>query len=292
MDAYDLLDDPYTQARFWGQVAKASPWECWVWKGNISKYCYGRFFLNREQVPAHRVSWYITNGAIPDGMHVCHACDTTVCVNPHHLFLGTPQENVIDKHKKGRAKLDEAERQRAFLLWKAHQELRDEKEELISRFWLKVDKEHESGCWIWRGNLNKQGYGRFGVNRKIILAHRYSWEITNGEIPDGMYVCHICDVPACVNPSHMFLGTLADNNEDMRRKGRGINPPAKANRTSFQKGVTSGENHPRAKLTRSDIEEAKLLREQGWKYKDIAKKYGVATPTLHRAVRGTTWKKE
>jgi lambda repressor-like predicted transcriptional regulator len=157
----------------------------------------------------------------------------------------------------------------------------------IERFWLKVNK--TEGCWLWQGKPNHKGYGRYCVNRRIILAHRFAWEITNGPISDGLYICHTCDVPACVNPSHMFLGTKADNNADMRNKGRGVNPPAKVNKTSFQKGVTSGENHPRAKMTEKDVREAIDLRKRGWSFKDLASKYGVKKSSIYNAVKGSTW---
>ncbi|SRR6266487_1012585 len=158
------------------------------------------------------------------------------------------------------------------------------------RFWTRVDRSHSSGCWLWQGKPDKKGYGRFCYNRRIVFAHRFSYELAYGSIPEGLYVCHTCDVPACVNPSHFFLGTLADNNADMRAKGRSVNPPAKANKTSFQKGVTCGEKHPRAKLTWDDIAEARQLRQQGWLWRELASRYGVTMPSIRKAVHGYTWK--
>ena len=90
------------------------------------------------------------------------------------------------------------------------------------RFWNKVDKSAgEGSCWNWIAYKKRDGYGWFGVHRKeLILAHRYSWVLSHGAIPAGMNVLHKCDNPACVNPNHLWLGTLADNNKDMCRKGR------------------------------------------------------------------------
>lgn len=93
------------------------------------------------------------------------------------------------------------------------------------RFWAKVDKRGPDDCWLWSGATIEFGHGQFSSGKRNVYAHRYSWEMANGPIPDGLYVLHKCDVPACVNPSHLFLGTQTENMADMRRKGRGSKPP-------------------------------------------------------------------
>jgi hypothetical protein len=91
----------------------------------------------------------------------------------------------------------------------------------VDRFWNKVDKSDD--CWLWTASKLKQGYGRFNFNGKLILAHRMSWILTNGEIPNEMCALHSCDNPSCVNPSHLRLGTKKDNSQDKIQRGRDHN---------------------------------------------------------------------
>lgn len=105
---------------------------------------------------------------------------------------------------------------------------------VAQRFWSKVDKNgpiasHAPGlgqCWIWTGSTS-EGYGQINVgggDGRHDWAHRVSWEIHHGPIPDGLWVLHRCDNPSCVRPDHLFLGTVADNNRDMIAKGRHRSP--------------------------------------------------------------------
>ena len=92
---------------------------------------------------------------------------------------------------------------------------------LEDRFWQKVEK--NEGCWIWTGSKSKLGYGYFQINNKTKYAHRVSKELRHGSIAEGLVVCHKCDNPSCVNPDHLFIGTMKDNMLDKMKKGRGRN---------------------------------------------------------------------
>jgi hypothetical protein len=94
---------------------------------------------------------------------------------------------------------------------------------IAERFWPKVDSSAgPSACWPWTASCKVKGYGQIGAGgrQRPLLAHRVAWEIANGPIGEGLVVCHSCDNPKCCNPAHLFVGTQAENLQDMTSKGR------------------------------------------------------------------------
>lgn len=145
----------------------------------------------------------------------------------------------------------------------------------VDDFEKKLVRITESGCWIWVGGLNSNGYGIFSYNGKQLKAYRFSFELHNGPIINGLYVCHRCDVPACVNPNHLFLGTNKDNTLDSVKKGRHKNP------------CFTGEDHHNAKLTKDDVI---AIRASNETLIVLGDRYGVAFQTISKIKRNKAWK--
>jgi hypothetical protein len=92
------------------------------------------------------------------------------------------------------------------------------RERFLRNFWASIDRTGD--CWLWTKSRRPNGYGQTTRDRRNVTVHRVSWELANGPIPAGLYVCHTCDVRHCVNPAHLFLGTSLDNKLDSVTKGR------------------------------------------------------------------------
>jgi hypothetical protein len=136
-------------------------------------------------------------------------------------------------------------------------------------------------CWLWLGHKNHNGYGTISAGAKgdgSVLAHRVAWESANKrQIPRGKVILHSCDIPACVNPNHLVLGTQADNMADMLEKKRGKGPPR----------VLFGERHHDARFTEADV---RLIRASPDNFRALAKKYGVNPSSITKIRSRKTWK--
>lgn len=137
-----------------------------------------------------------------------------------------------------------------------------------------------NGCWIWMLSIIKDGYGRMQIGPKKILAHRLSYEAFIGKIPEGMLVLHSCDVPSCINPDHLFIGTDQTNTDDKVSKGRHAHGPQHA-------AWSRGENQHAAKLS---AEKVRLIRADDRPQSEIAKDFFVQQTVISAVKRGKTWK--
>lgn len=139
---------------------------------------------------------------------------------------------------------------------------------LAERFWSKVNK--TDSCWLWTGATVPRGYGKISEGRRdglVLIAPRVSWELHYGPIPEGAYVCHRCDVPACVRPDHLFLGTPLENTTDMWDKGRA-----------------------RTKITAEDAEAIRLRYARGGvTHADLGRQYGISPSQVRNVVHGASW---
>jgi hypothetical protein len=137
-----------------------------------------------------------------------------------------------------------------------------------------------NGCQLWIGTINKQsgGHGRFYLNKKYPTAHRVSYELYVGPIPNDMQVLHKCDNPPCVNPDHLFLGTQQDNIADMGAKGR--------------KKVFHGIEHGMAKINPEKAFEIRWLHASGYSSRKLAAMYDVSKRTIQNVYQNKLWQQE
>lgn len=146
-----------------------------------------------------------------------------------------------------------------------------------SRFWEKVDKRGPDDCWLWTGSLYEGGYGQFSIGTRKLVAHRFSYELHYGEVPEGLFALHKCDVRACVNPNHLWAGTKKENSVDMVNKGRCLAP--------------YGEKAAKAKLTESQVIEIRELYASGKaNMPELARVFNVHHSTIQNIIVLKSWK--
>lgn len=146
--------------------------------------------------------------------------------------------------------------------------------EVAARFSEKHEYNAESCCWEWRAAKNACGYGRFKLEGRNCLAHRVSYLLHNGSIPDGLHVLHRCDNRGCVNPGHLFLGTHQDNMADMNAKGR------------HHSLSLSGEKNGASKLSEDDVQTIRRLNRS---QSEIARRFGVSQSLVSQVQRRVVW---
>jgi hypothetical protein len=146
---------------------------------------------------------------------------------------------------------------------------------LVERFWEKVQK--TDGCWPWAGvTARSTGYGYIWAHGRMNYAHRTAWLLTHGPILEGLWVLHHCDVPACCNPAHLFLGTHSDNMRDMNAKGR--------------RG-TIGARHGHAKLDETAVLDIRQRHAAGGiTQRALATQHGISQRTISQIIRRKTWR--
>lgn len=212
--------------------------QCWGWLASKRKGGYGRIRVAGKTRDAHRVSYEVHAGPIQNGLRVYHRCDNSSCINPEHLFLSTQADNRLPL-----------------------------KESLLAKIAINAD----TGCWDWMA-AKRRGYGMLGIGGgRTRPAHRISYEIHRGPIPDQLFVCHRCDNPGCVNPAHLFLGTHAENMADRFAKQRQA------------RGVSIGT----AKLTEEDV--IAIRSSVGETQMQIAERFNIKQPQVSEIRLGNAW---
>ena len=156
---------------------------------------------------------------------------------------------------------------------------------------------NDNGCWIWHGGITGKGYGYIYNGKSRIPSHRLAYELFIGKIPDGLMICHKCDVPACVNPEHLFSGTNKDNIMDCSKKGRhGMHTHPEKRSCGPRNGMIKhpesrlyGEKSSSARLITADVIAIRKMYAAGESRTSIAEKFGMSYYTIWEITTGRTW---
>ena len=151
---------------------------------------------------------------------------------------------------------------------------------VAERLLANVNTTEPGFCWDWLKHKNKQGYGNIGIKNKTLMAHRVSYETFIGEIPKGMLICHHCDRPSCINPSHLFLGSHKDNSDDKIKKGR----------ENLPRGENHWHIHGKTKLCVDDVMKIKEKLKEGLSTHKIALEFNVSAANISGIKREKHWR--
>lgn len=211
---------------------------CWIWQGKPGKRGSGKYTRDSNTVIAHFGAWSAWHGPVPSSMRVKHHCQSRMCVNPEHLHL---------VKIKGLYAYD-----------------------------LEFIKENSvvnpsTDCWEWTDRLNGNGYATVAVGSGNVLMHRAALIASGVPIPSGYQACHKCDNRKCVNPSHLFVGTANDNQQDKVLKGR----------------QSRGVHRWNALL---DDQRVRLIRESTASARQIAEELGVSGALISAVRRRKVWR--
>lgn len=166
--------------------------------------------------------------------------------------------------------------------WKCSIKNRRPRSDPSARFWPRVKK--TDTCWLWQHFIAPNGYGMFWFSSKMRRTHRVAYELTHGTIPHGLDVLHKCDVKACVNPAHLFLGTHGDNTQDAMLKGRiptGSNHWSQRHPERYRRGVS----HPFHKFTDDLVRHIRTEIENGARPTDLARQFNVSRRAIYHVVQ-------
>ncbi len=154
-------------------------------------------------------------------------------------------------------------------------------------FWARSVVEPTTGCWLWSGYRDWFGHGSLSAGGRRRGAHRVAFELASGPIPEGLFVCHHCDVPACINPEHLYAGTHRDNMRDRNVRGRAASGDRNASR--LYPGIRRGSRNGGSRLTESVVATIKQRLCAGETLRALAAEYDVAVSTIGMISNGTNW---
>lgn len=226
------------------QVDSVKTDTCWNWVGTIKDNRPTFRFKGDYYCPIEE-SYILNIGEIIPHLLVLQTCGNRLCVNPNHLYLG---RDFSRRHLPNRIYANKFN---------------------VFKYYCPENLSSDV-CWDWRGNKS-HGYGCMTCGGKWSFAHRVSYELHFGDIPDKIEICHTCDNPACINPSHLFPGTHKDNMEDMVKKGR------------HKKSYASG------KLSETDVLEIRKNFAEGVSAINLGYKYKVSKHAIYDVLNKVTW---